>query len=45
MKKCKFSKMGTKTHQFKNRVKNPKKTKQIEKDKKRRMDEWRKWWS
>ena len=44
-KKCKFEKMGTKFHQLKIRGKNPKKTEKIAKEKQRRIDEWRKWWS
>ena len=45
--KCIFPKMGTKTHQLKKGEKrvDPKKTKKIEKDRKKRQTEWRKWWS
>ena len=45
--KCIFPKMGTKTHQLKKGEKrvDPKKTKKIENDRKKRQTEWRKWWS
>ena len=40
-----FPKMGTKTHQLKKGEKrvDPEKTKQIKKDRKKRLDEWNKW--
>ena len=45
MSKCQFPKMGTRTHQLKTKTSNPIKIKKIEKDKKRRLNEWRQWWS
>ena len=42
--KCKFQRMGTKTHQLGNTRVNPKETKKKLKDKERRLNEWRKWW-
>tara|TARA_R100000773_G_C4205711_1_gene106694 strand:+ start:830 stop:988 length:159 start_codon:yes stop_codon:yes gene_type:complete len=43
--KCVFPKMGTKTHQLKKKGAkvNPEKTKQIAKERKKRLDEWNKW--
>jgi hypothetical protein len=43
--KCVFPKMGTRTHQLKKGEKrvDPEKTKQIEKDRKKRLQEWNKW--
>jgi hypothetical protein len=43
--KCVFPKMGTRTHQLKKGEKrvDPKKTKQIENDRKKRLQEWNKW--
>ena len=42
--KCKFPKMGTKTHQLKKPRKDSKeRLKKIEEDKKRRLKEWRMW--
>ena len=40
--KCIFPKMGTRTHQL-GRKKNPIKYTKIVKERKKRMDEWRKW--
>jgi len=42
--KCIFPKMGTRTHQL-GRKKNPKKYTEIVKERKKRMDEWKEWWS
>ena len=43
-KKCNFPKMGNKTHQLGKYKRNTKeKTKQIEKDKAKRLKEWRSW--
>ena len=36
--------MGIKTHQLGSRKKNPKESKKIELGKKRRLNEWYKWW-
>ena len=44
-KKCSFQKMGTKKHQLKGKRKRLKSLEQITKDKKRRLNEWQKWWS
>ena len=44
-KKCSFQKMGTKTHQLGLKTVDKKQTKKKLKDRKRRLDEWRKWWS
>lgn len=41
--KCVFPKMGTKTHQIKGKKTDPEKTKQIAKDRKKRLQEWNKW--
>jgi len=43
--KCVFPKMGTKTHQLRKGEKkvDPEKTKQIAKDRKKRLQEWNKW--
>jgi len=41
--KCDFSKMGTKI--IPRKGVNVKKRNKIEKDKKKRMNEWREWWS
>ena len=42
---CVFPKMGTRTHQLGQKKVNPKKTEKILKERKKRADEWRKWWS
>ena len=44
-KKCSFPKLGKKTKQLRGKRVDPKKSKQIEQDKKRRYNEWREWWS
>ena len=41
--KCDFPKMGTRILPKPGR--HPERYKKIEKEKKKRMDEWRKWWS
>jgi len=43
--KCSFERLGKKTEQLRSKKVNPKVSKKIKKDRKRRMDEWRKWWS